>query len=422
MNKKASASRAKKVNRHRLHVANLGPVHDADIEFDDLTVIVGPQATGKSVLLETLKLVIDRDHIHQTFARHNTIFTGGADATAAFLGGYFGKGMGTLNSPNTSIEWAGKLQSVADFSKAAKKAKTPPAEHVFYIPAQRVVSLPKGITQNFSNFDYGDPYVLRHFSDTVHNLLQNEFGTKAELFPREGRLNDTLRKPIADHFFGGAKLEIDAREFTKRLILKIPGSDEGLPFLAWSAGQREFIPLLLGLYWLCPAGATQRRETLEWVVIEEPEMGLHPLAISTLLLLVLELMRRGYRVVISTHSPVVLEMVWTLRQLQALEGTESDVRKLFDLRATPHAKALAQEALGKHYRVYFFERDKPARDISELDPGSVSEEESEWGGLTGFSSLAGDVVARAVNRYEAARAHEAAANQSADASEAQDVE
>lgn len=399
MKKKTSTLKTKGADRHRLHVTNLGPVHDAEIEFGDLTVIVGPQATGKSVLLETLKLVIDRDHVHQTFAHHNTIFTTGVDAVAAFLGGYFGKGMGALNSPVTRIEWAGKQKSMAELSKPIKRKKSP-AERVFYIPAQRVVSLPKGVTQNFSNFDYGDPYVLRHFSDTVHNLLQNEFGTKAELFPRVGRLNDTLRKPIADHFFGGAKLEIDAREFTKRLILKIPGSDEPLPFLAWSAGQREFIPLLLGLYWLCPAGATQRREALEWVVIEEPEMGLHPLAISSLLLLVLELMRREYRVVISTHSPAVLEMVWTLRQLQELEGGEADVRQLFSMRATTDAKALASAALKKQYRVYFFDRGKPAREISDLDPGSASEAESEWGGLTGFASRAGQVVASAVNRRE----------------------
>ena len=402
-------------------MSKLGPVHDAKIAFGVLTVIVGPQATGKSVLLETLKLVIDRDHVHQTFAHHNTIFTTGSDGVTAFLGGYFGKGMGALNTLDTKIEWSGKPKRMAELSKPIKR-KNPPAERVFYIPAQRVVSLPKGVTQNFSNFDYGDPYVLRHFSDTVHNLLQNEFGTKAELFPRVGRLNDTLRKPIADHFFGGAKLEIDAREFTKRLILKIPGSDEPLPFLAWSAGQREFIPLLLGLYWLCPAGATQRRESLEWVVIEEPEMGLHPLAISSLLLLVLELMRRDYRVVISTHSPVVLEMVWALKQLQDLNGGEIDVRNLFGLRATTDAKALAAAALKKQYAVYFFDRGKPARDISSLDPGATAEAESEWGGLTGFASRAGDVISRAVNRNESSMMNSVPENETPNALGARYVE
>lgn len=71
----------------RLQVKNLGPVVDADISFGDLTVIVGPQATGKSVLLETLKLVIDRDHVHETFSRYNVTFAGNGDGAKAFLGG-----------------------------------------------------------------------------------------------------------------------------------------------------------------------------------------------------------------------------------------------------------------------------------------------------------------------------------------------
>lgn len=386
----------------RLCVKQLGPIKEADIEFGDLTVIVGPQATGKSILLETLKLVLDRDHIHHTFARHNVTFNGDGNGMAAFLGGYFGKGMAALHRDGSVIAWRGKALALSSLSRYRKKSKEP-KEKVFFIPAQRVVSLPGGVSRHFSNFNYGDPYVLRHFSDTVHNLLQNEFGAKAELFPQSGRLNGTLRQPISEHLFGGAKLEIDAREYTKTLVIKVPGHLEGLPFLAWSAGQREFTPLLMGLYWLCPAGAVSRREELEWVVIEEPEMGLHPQAIVTLLLLVLELMRRGYRVVISTHSPVVLDMVWALRQFQQLGSDESLVRELFGLGAATHARALAKSALSKTYRVYFFERNQVARDISGLDPGAESSAEAEWGGLVGFASRAGEVVAKAVNRQRAVK-------------------
>ena len=40
------------------------------------------------------------------------------------------------------------------------------------------------------------------------------------------------------------------------------------------------------------------------------EMGLHPRAIAVVMLMVFELMARGYRVCISTHSPQVLDAVW----------------------------------------------------------------------------------------------------------------
>lgn len=45
--------------RHRLRVDNFAQIRHADIEFGDLTVLVGPQATGKSLLLELLKLGVD---------------------------------------------------------------------------------------------------------------------------------------------------------------------------------------------------------------------------------------------------------------------------------------------------------------------------------------------------------------------------
>lgn len=386
-----------------LHVECLGPVTEARVAFGDLTVTVGPQASGKSIFLQTLKLVLDRNRIHDVFAHHNVVFNGDPKV---FLGGYYGRGMGSMldSEPTPTVVWNGRKHGLDELAKRRKgrgAARGEAAELLFYIPAQRVVSLPSGVSQNFSNFKYGDPYVLRYFADAVHNLLQVEFGSKATLFPAPNRLNEALRRPIAEHLFGGASLDLTPEEFTKTLSLKPPGMPEGLPFLAWSAGQREFVPLLMGLYWLCPAGKVSRRDEIEWVVIEEPEMGLHPRAIGALLLLVLELMRRGYKVVISTHSTVVLDLVWAVRQIQEFGGSEADVRALFDLPSNPTTRQLAVSALEKSYQVYFFERGKPVRDISKLDPGADTEEEAYWGDLTGFASRSAEVVARVVNRAAA---------------------
>jgi hypothetical protein len=385
-----------------LRTKNLGPIRDADVEFGDLTVFVGPQASGKSVFLQTLKLVLDRNHIHDTFDHHNMVFK---DDPRAFLGGYFGRGMGGMidNEPAPQVAWEGRPFSLSDLAKRARRKRNSDAkepEHVFYIPAQRVVSLPGGVSQPFTTFQYGDPYALRYFADQVHKLLQNEFGSNEALFPLPNRLNETLRAPIAKHFFGGAKLNVELKDFTKSITLKVEGLKEGLPYLAWSAGQREFLPLLLGLYWLCTSGKVSRRDEIEWVVIEEPEMGLHPRAIETMLLLVLELMRRGYRVAISTHSPVVLDMVWAMRTIKEYGGNEKDVRKLFGLASNPTTKGIAQTALTKDYKVYFFESGKTARDISSLDPGSVAPEEANWGDLLGFSSRSANVVSDVVTRSE----------------------
>ena len=401
MNLQLMAMPLPKIRRQRkpkpsvLRIENLGPIRQAEVAFGDLTVIVGPQATGKSIFLQTLKLVLDSNHIHDAFKHHSVAFNGNS---GAFLGGYYGKGMAAAWSDASSLKWNAKPLKLPDLAKPTKARDR--NEHVFFIPAQRVMSLAGGVTQNFGQFNYGDPYTLRYFSDAVHDLLQNEFGAKGELFPQPNRLNDTLRKPITDHLFGGSKLAVDASDFTKRLVLKVPGHKEGLPFLAWSAGQREFTPLLLGLYWLCPAGGTRKRDDIEWVVIEEPEMGLHPQGITTVLLLVLELLRRGYKVVLSTHSPVVLDMVWALQEFKQLEGTEGDVRALFDLPNNNYAKDLGKVVLKKDCRVYFFDRNQTVRDISKLDPGATDTAEAQWGGLVGFASRTGDAIATVVNRYE----------------------
>ena len=382
---------------NRLSLQQVGPIKAADVMFGDLTVIVGPQATGKSIFLQTLKLVLDRDHIHDTFRHHSVSFNGDS---GAFLGGYYGKGMAAAwNKDGSQLRWNGKQATLPDLARPSKGKQR--QEKLFFIPAQRVMSLTRGMTQNFGQFDYGDPYTLRYFSDTVHDLLQNELGAKGELFPQPGRLNDTLRKPITQHLYGTAKLAVDSKDFTKRLVLNVPGHKEGLPYTAWSAGQREFTPLLLGLYWLCPAGGTSRRDEIEWVVIEEPEMGLHPQGIEAVLLLVLELMKRGYKVVLSTHSPVVLDLVWALQEFKQLGGSEADVRKLLNLPASAYAKELGKTVLQKDYRVYFFSRDNQAHDISGLNPGAEALAEAEWGGLVGFASRAGQVIADVVNRAAA---------------------
>ena len=51
---------------NRLRASNIGPITEADVRFGDLTVLVGPQATGKSIFLQLLKLLVDRPAIHRT--------------------------------------------------------------------------------------------------------------------------------------------------------------------------------------------------------------------------------------------------------------------------------------------------------------------------------------------------------------------
>jgi hypothetical protein len=378
-----------------LHVSHLGPIKDASAAFGDLTVLVGPQATGKSLFLQLLKLFLDSGPIRDELKRFNLDWKG---LLENFLELYFGEGMsGIYDTERTHIEADGKAVALTQLIGRGRRDKE---EKMFFIPAQRVLSLREGLTRPFTDYRAGDPFVVREFSEKLHYLVQSEFARSPALFPQAKRLKSEFRDLLSKHIFGGFGLKTDAERFQKRIVLISPSSGASLPYLVWSAGQREFVPLLLGLYWLIPSTRVSRRGGLEWVVIEELEMGLHPNAISVVMLLVLELLHRGYKVCMSTHSPHVLDVVWALQVMKRNQGSEQDVRDLFSLRANPPTKALAESTLGKEYRVFFFKRDGTTVDISNLDPGAEDSAESGWGGLAEFSGNVGDLVARVVSRME----------------------
>ena len=378
-----------------LQVSNFGQLKDANVRIGDLTVLVGPQATGKSVFLQLMKLLIDPGAIRSEFSRFSI---GWGDEFGGFLDLYFGEGMRSLyDSDTTHIFSDGKRVDLPGLLRK-RKPKNDTSEIAFLIPAQRVLSLREGLTRPFTDYRSGDPFAVREFSERLHRLVQSEFGKGNDLFPVNNRLKAEYRTLIARHIFGDFGLKTDPRQFEKRMVLKNQAGDSSLPYLVWSAGQREFVPLLLGFYWLMPPGAVARRNALKYVLIEEPEMGLHPNAISVVMLLVMELLSRGYKVCLSTHSPHVLDIVWGIQTIRAFSGTNKDVLDIFGAGATPGMKAIADAVLKMSMTVTYFTREGATLDISKLDPSSESAEESGWGGLTEFSSRISEIVSRVVSK------------------------
>jgi hypothetical protein len=155
------------------------------------------------------------------------------------------------------------------------------------------------------------------------------------------------------------------------------------------------------MYWLMVATKTPRRGDIHWMVIEELEMGLHPRAIAVVLLMVLELLWRGYRVCLSTHSPQVLEAVWALRNLQDARASAAELLAVFEAPKTLPMQRVAEAAMKKSLKVFYFDRDSgKSRDISALDPDDEQAGESGWGGLIEFSGRVNDAVARAATKAE----------------------
>lgn len=387
-----------------LHVRNFGPLLDANIRLDDLTVLVGPQASGKSLFVQLLKAVCDAGAIRYDLKQYGFDWIHGQSIEADYCALYFGGGLETLVGKSTTIAQDGRtidFRRVAKPSGAASRIPT-----VFLVPAQRVLVLQDGWPKPFMGYVTGDPYSMRHFSDSLRTLMEKYFSADAKIFPHAKWLKAGLKKKVNESIYVNAELTLASDGLRKRVMLSPNPSGSALPYNAWSAGQREFTPLLLALYWLMPSARLLRRDALEIVVIEEPEMGLHPQAIVSFGLLVLELMARGYRVVISTHSPVILDLVWAIRELKAISEREATtaLAQIFGVEGDAQVRRVLKAALHKDYSTYFFDRTNTgvvAKDISSLEPGAEDADVSGWGGLSGFSGRTADIVGETLSKENA---------------------
>ncbi len=377
---------------NRLTLSNIGPIDQADLTLGDLTLLIGPQATGKSIALQFLKLVVDAAQIQQELRLHGLDWSG---RLPEFFDIYFGEGMRSIwREKNSAVTWAGRP---VDVGRLIARRRRPADETLAFIPAQRVLTLRDGWPRPFTDYSPGDPFAVRAFSERLRLLVESDLGANENLFPQKHRLKRELREPLEQSVFGGFGLHVDKSRVQKRLVLGMPGDRQGaavnLPFMVWSAGQREFVPLLLGLYQLLPRTKRSRSGAIRWVVLEELEMGLHPRAINVLLLMVLDLLARGYRVCLSTHTPQVLEAVWAMRQLKRHGGSASDVLELFSANRTQPMLRLAESALKITSKIHYFDPlTRCTQDISDLD--LTGGNQATWGGLIESSERANAIVAR----------------------------
>lgn len=368
-----------------LRVRKFAQIRDATIEFGDLTVLVGPQATGKSIVLQLLKLALDAPRIAGTLRDRGFEWRSRKDFSAV----YFGEGMSEAWTDATRVELGGKALVVPP--RATRRG----SPRLFYIPAHRTLSVAEGWPLGFRSYKPDTPFVVRDFSEQLLQLLTTRRGMEGNvIFPQRRRLKQQFRELIDQAVFHGGQLKLLSDGPRRQFKLVYPNAE--IAYMAWTAGQREFIPMLLGIYYLVPLGQARRAGSVKWVVIEEPEMGLHVKAIQAVMLLILELLGRGYNVALSTHSEAVLQVVWAIQELKRAEAPPAALWRVFDLESARwDVDRLAQKCLKKEFRVYYLdylENDVTAVDISRLDPGASSEAEKSWGRLSSLGERINELI------------------------------
>jgi hypothetical protein len=376
----------------RLVIRNFAHIREVTIEFGDLTVLVGAQGTGKSLALQWLKTVLDGKQIVTALRE------AGQDVSdsAILVDLIFGVGMGSAwRKDETRVELDGRAVTPKVIEKLGDGTET-----AFFIPAHRAMLISDGWAAPFQKLTAETPVVARLFSQNLFDQFSRD--SKEKLFPLPRVLKDVYRRLIDSAVFHGGAVGVEKdSKHTKRL--KLTHGEAQLPFMTWTAGQREFAPLLLGLYHLLPPQNRTKVEWIDWVIIEEPEMGLHPQAVCVFMLLTLDLLWRGYRVVLATHSPLVLTVVWMLRRLQAENAEWGSVCDGFGVEGKQRTelRKVAEAALAKDYRTHLLsfgsDGKVQSKDVSSLDAGSDDADIAGWGGLTGFASSFGDAVRKAAN-------------------------
>lgn len=378
-----------------LKIRNLGPIGNVDIDFGDLTFFIGPQASGKSITLEALKLIEDRDSIIETLDRYNYILGHNAKK---ILNVYFGEGMEGIWKNDTTLKLDDHTLTLTSLSKNSSGKES----SVFYVPAQRIVCMGDGFPKFFSDFSFTTPYVLREFTETLRTFVQLGLANKQKVFPIKERLKSFQKRSFDKSIFHKGEVVMAEVAGQKKMLLSVDGMN--IPFMAWSAGQKEFMPLLLAFYCLSgPPSKVIKRDRYTTVIIEEPEMGLHPMAIVSVLIQICELITNGYRVIVSTHSSLLIEYAWAFN---TLKGNCSDFHQalcaLFQVSPTSSVGAMLQKMEDKTIKTYFFSRQgNPAKvcaqDISSLDVASEETFVSEWGGISEFSTRVNNVVSQFIN-------------------------
>ena len=388
-----------KTKKDSITVKEFGPIQEVNAELGDLTVLIGAQASGKSLFLQMFKLIKDRVAILKSLENYGFVVN---NKLENLLNRYLGEGLSSMWTEKSEFILNDKVYTRECFERLPEGN---PADKVFYIPAQRILSIADGRPKYFMEFSENDPFVLRKFSDTLRLLVQNGLGDSGVLFPLPNRLKSTIKRMYNKAIFHGGKIVFDEKGGQRKIAMDVENMH--LPLMTWSAGQKEFMPLLMAFY--CLSGPPQRvvnRKQYQYIILEEPEMGLHPLAIQTIILQMIELIHAGYKVVVSTHSPILLEFVWAYNYLKNIPEKKrvGALCEVFGIQSSKKNNLnFLNDIYEKDIKTYYFSRNTSgkveAKDISSLDVYSEDVAINEWGGLTQFSSKANEVVSKYMAQY-----------------------
>lgn len=333
----------------KLSVKNFSCIDCAELELGACTVLIGPQASGKSVLSKLCYFFVESLRFEPGFAPGQISFEafksttakrffewfpmsawGGSQFVINFeIGGFQLRVSRTIykGSPTENIRvWASDnvrahFEQLGEFAKDLNR-KSRPGHDVslrlnwdFYDASRK--SLAVHMKSDYVDSQLFIPAGRSFFTSVGKAVAAFEQGRVLDpLILRFGRLYAHMRDP---HMYWPEKSK-EAREFSEALNTIFGGKliDEGIeefvltadgrkiPFTALSSGQQELLPLITVLPNMIPG---ERKPAKTLVYIEEPEAHLFPRSQSQLINILAAMATRpgwNLNLILTTHSPYVL--------------------------------------------------------------------------------------------------------------------
>jgi len=366
----------------QLEVKSFSCIDNACLQISDLTVIIGPQASGKSVLCKlhyffqiTIaslpRTIQEADDVADLGVRileeFGDWFPHASWGSRAFsikfaVGDHWvliSRGRSKAKSSRAKLTYSESFEATLTkaFDVLANARKTHPSEpkYISY-PWEHIEAVSKVIHKNFGYVSQQSSLYIpagRSFFTSIGKIV-TAFSDRSLLDPvvtRFGRLITSLREhQVLQHEAKSPLLKtlerlIDGEVVDEKGTQYLATPDgRNIPLPALSSGQQELLPLLTALHYML----RYSRDSPQLLYIEEPEAHLFPSAQTELVEMFATITTatrsgkssQGTRAILTTHSPYVLAKINNLIKAGALASRYPDRRR--DLaRVVPHTSWLA---------------------------------------------------------------------------------
>jgi hypothetical protein len=375
--------------KEHLVIRNFGSIREAEIDIQDLTVLVGPQATGKSLAAQALYFLRGLEEL--LFPDDNAS-PGELETVMSTLGWWLGNKSSVYAGPGTLLSWhpakpsaetaheirweqdkihlSEMLESrVRGWLELYVRAEHPPkALGQVYIPAGRTLYsfLPHTIlrSRHFLPISKQWPGYVLTFYGTLETAIEQLWHDQEQghLTPFDGTPEAIFLRQKVDSILKGQI------QYGPETILLETGEKQLRPATI-AAEQMEIWP-----FWALVESGHVLEEPHTQVYFEEPEAHLHPGAQRSVMEIIANLVRQGVRFLLTTHSPYILHAVNSF--LMAQKALDAGQALPAD---TSQETALRSEQVA----VYRFSSDGNVYDIMDAEAGLIAEDE--------LSRVAGDM-------------------------------